>query len=114
MGSGIPGFAAIAGMAAAPSHPTPAMAGMRWDECGATFEALVVGSAVANDAMGAPGDTRLQLQWVRAQPRTTFHGTTGWAWANDGQGKRRIHVCARSPFAAPHDSPYGRWMEHPY
>ena len=42
--------------------PTPTIAGMRWDECGTTFEALVVGSAVANDAMGAPGETRLQLQ----------------------------------------------------
>ena len=62
MGSGIPGLAAIAGMAAAPNHPTPAIAGMRWDSCGATFEALVVGSVVANDAMGAPGDTRLQVR----------------------------------------------------
>ena len=97
MGSGIPGLAAIAGMAAAPNHPTPAIAGMRWDECGATFEALVVGSVVANDAMGAPGDTRLQLRWVRTQPRTTFHGTMGWALANDGLGVRRIHVCAHSP-----------------
>ena len=91
MGSGIPGLAAIAGMAAAPNHPTPAIAGMQWDEFGATFEAVVVGSA------GAPGETRLQLQWVRAQPRTTSHGTMGWAWANDGLGVRRIHVCAHSP-----------------
>ena len=97
MGSGIPGLAAIAGMTAAPNHPTPAIAGMRWNECGATFEALVVGSVVANDAMGAPGETRLQLQWVRAQPRTTFHGAMGWAVANDGLGVRRIHVCAHSP-----------------
>ena len=88
-------------MAAAPNHPTPAIAGMRWDECGATFEALVVGSAVANDAMGAPGDTRLQLQWVKSQPRTTFYGTMGWAWANDGRGVRRIHVCSHSPCTLP-------------
>ena len=42
--------------------PTPAIAGMRWDECGTTFEALVVGSVVPNDAMGAPGDTRFQVR----------------------------------------------------
>ena len=113
MGSGIPGLAAIAGMAAAPNHPTPAIAGMRWDECGATFEALVVGSAVANDAMGAPGETRLQMQWVKAPPKRHPHGPTGWAWADDGKGIRRIHVCAHSPCTVNDESSFGHVIELP-
>ena len=113
MGSRIPGLAAIAGMAAAPNHPTPAIAGMRWDECGATFEALVVGSAEANAAMGVPGDTRLQLQWVRTQPITNIHGTMGWALANNGWGVRRIHVCAHSPCTHSPNSWFGVFADLP-
>ena len=67
------------------------MAVMRWDQVGATFEAVVVGSA------SSPGGPPLQLRWVRTQPRTSDHGTTGWAWADDGKGQRRIHVCKHSP-----------------
>ena len=52
-------FLAIAEMPAyLPNHPTPAIAGTRWDELGGTIEAVVCGSA------GVPGETRLQLQWV--------------------------------------------------
>ena len=47
--------------------------------------------------MGVRGDTRLQLQWVRTQPITNIHGTTGWALASNGWGVRRIHVCKHSP-----------------
>ena len=42
--------------------PTAAVAGMRWDECGTTLEALVVGSVVPNEAMGGPGDTGFQVR----------------------------------------------------
>ena len=81
-------FLAIAGMPASPPYIF-AIAGTRWDELGGTVEAVVCGPA------GAPGETRLQLQGVRAPRRTSCHDTMGWAWADDGQGMRRTHVCAR-------------------
>ena len=37
----------------------------------------------------------------------------GWAWANDGQGARRIHVCAQSPYTAPDNSSFGQSMDLP-
>ena len=75
------------------NHPTPAIAETRWDELGGTFEAVVLRSAAA------PGENRLQVQWVRSPPRISKNATMGWAWADDGQGMRRIHACARSPCA---------------
>ena len=99
-------FLALAVMPASPpDHLTSAIAGTRWDELGGTFEAAVVRPA------GAPGETRLQLQGVRTPPRTSCHGTMGCAWADDGQGMRRIHVCAHSPCTLSDD--FGNFIEFP-
>ena len=90
--------------ASPPNHPTPAIAETRWYELRGTLEAVVVRSA------GVPGETRMQLQWV---PRTRCHGTVGWSWAGDGQGTRRIHVCAHSLCIAPDNSTFGLFAELP-
>ena len=93
------GSASEGGIAAAMG--SDAEMAVRWDQVGATFEAVVVGSA-----------SPLRLQWVRT-PITSHHGTTGLASANDGKGERRIHVCKHSPCSLQVRLHFGRFHELP-
>ena len=77
--------------------PTPTIAGMRWEECWTTFETLVVGSAVANDAMGAPEKTRLPVR-----PSLNPWSTTERKWylaslPSDGVIEHRAIIAPRTP-----------------
>ena len=83
-------FLSIADMpASAPNHPTPAIAGTRWDDFGGTLEAVVCGSA------GVPGETRLQLQSVIKDAAENELPRHPWV----ERGRTMARACAAFTFA---------------
>ena len=75
----------------------PTIAGMRWDECWTTFETLVVGSAVANDAMGAPEDTRLRVRPCPNPWSTTEREQHVAGLPRDGVIEHRAIIAPQTP-----------------